>query len=457
MQNLWQTKSHDLRNLLTLQGHADYLTDAEAVHCSEDTLILHTSDEAAALLFDRDVRQAAEACLLELVGAPISIELRYDGAIARQATLFEAANVSDADGTVGRSSSAQRARSSRRRESSGLAAAQTFHNFVSGSCNRFAHAAAMAVCDSPGELYTPLFIYGGVGLGKTHLLNAIGNELVQRDAQRRVRYLSAESFANEFHGALVARKMDEFRRRYRHEIDVLLVDDIQMIQPMEKAQEEFFHTFNAINQRGGQIVVTCDRVPEELPNLQERLRSRLGMGLSCDIRPPERETRLEILARKAESMNWDVPQDVLDLIAQSVRGNVRQLQGALHRVCSFAELQGVPLTLTMARKQLAAVTIETPARPSVDALVGLVCETFGVQLKDIRGRRRVARYSEPRKVAMYLCRQYNGASYPELGHFFDRDHTTVLSAFNAISRDLRNNTALAARVRAIEKRLQAPE
>jgi chromosomal replication initiator protein len=460
MEKLWPSTRQALQRMLTARGLTDYLGDASLVAFDAGSIRLQTDDHDAALLFDRDIREVAEQCLLEIFGQPCAIELRSSAQPTRpvQGSLFEAGSVDpDASGRV-TSARIQRPSDSARsgrpsRDTSGLSPAMGFDTFVGGACNRFAHAAALAVAQSPATLYNPLFIYGGVGLGKTHLMNAVGLALQQGNPNARVRYVSAESFANEFHAALVARRMDDFRRRNRQDVDILLVDDIQMIQPMEKAQEEFFHTFNAIIQRGGQIVITCDRVPEELPNLQERLRSRLGMGLTCDIQPPDLQTRREILARKAAAMNWDVPEDVMELIAGAATGNIRQLQGALHRVCSFAALQQVPLTLRVARKQLSHVSLETRTRPSLDDITQLVCEHFGVHVKDVRGRRRVARFSEPRKVAMYLCRQFNGASYPELGAFFERDHTTILNAFNRISVELRDETPLGVRVKALQKRL----
>jgi chromosomal replication initiator protein len=462
MLDLWQITRQELRRVLGEAHYPAYLDAARVRTSDEESIVLSIGDEVASILFGKNLQPLAEQCAERIAGRPLRVVLEFDG--ATQQNLFAANADADTrhelDGRPARSSSIKRSRAAAQEPSvdarigaAGLSPIMDFDSFVVGTCNQFASAAARVVADAPGQTYNPLFIYGGVGLGKTHLMNAIGVGALRANPSIRVRYVSAETFANEFHTSITNRRMDEFRQKNRFDVDLLLVDDIQLIQRMEKAQEEFFHTFNALTQAGRQIVVTCDRIPEEMSDMQERLKSRLSMGLICDVQAPDEETRLEILRRKAAALHVVAPQGILEFIAANVRGNVRQLQGALHRVLSFAQLQGVALTLDVARAQLPRVVQEAKPRISCDDVLRFTCEQFGVTPKDVKGRKRIARHVEPRKVAMFLSRKYTSASYPELGAFFERDHTTILSAVSSIDRALRSDDTLRQRLEAVERRL----
>ena len=337
----------------------------------------------------------------------------------------------------------------------GLQPRLAFSSFVRGTSNEFAFEAAKAVSDHPGTHYNPLFIYGGVGLGKTHLMNAIGLEALRRDPSVRVRYLSAETFVNDLIEAIRSGSMDRFRQRNRIDVDLLLIDDVQFIAGKERTQEEFFHTFNALHQAGRQIVLTSDRIPQDMPELEERLRSRLQMGLLADIQPPDLETRIAILQKLAEQRNFRVAPDVLDYIARQVRSNVRELNGALTRIGTYAHMKRVPISVDMAREQLGQVLQDPNGKPSLEAILRATAELFHVKAADLKGRRRTANISLPRKVAMYLGKELNGASLPELGRFFGgRDHTTVLSAVRSIHDELRADIELADKVKLLQLRLR---
>ncbi len=337
----------------------------------------------------------------------------------------------------------------------GLSPRFDFDSFVVGGSNEFAFEAARAVVERPAALYNPLFIYGGVGLGKTHLMNAIGIEALRQDPGLRIRYVSAEQFVNEVIESIGRGRegMEEFRHRHRVEVDMLLIDDVQFIAGKERTQEEFFHTFNALHQAGRQIVLTSDRTPQEMPALEERLVSRLTMGLLTDVQAPDYETRIAILRRKAGELGFDLPSDVVEYMARHVSSNVREMHGVLLRIGSFARHRRMPITLDVAKEQIARVVQEASPTATAESILKATCEAFGVSVRDVRGRRRTARIAQPRKVAMFLARTLTAASYPELGAFFGRDHTTVIAAVQSIERDMDRTPALRARIENIERRL----
>jgi chromosomal replication initiator protein len=310
----------------------------------------------------------------------------------------------------------------------------TFDTFVVGSSNQFAHAAARAVAESPSRAYNPLFLYGGVGLGKTHLMHAIAHEIWTRSPQSRVLYLSAERFLNELINALRFDKMHEFKQRYR-ELDVLLMDDVQFIAGKDSTQEEFFHTFNALHDAQKQIVLTSDALPKEIPTLEERLRSRFEWGLIADIQPPNLEMKVAILRKKAEAEKIEIPNDVALFIAQSVKSNIRELEGRLNRVVAFSSLTGKPISVELARETLKDIlgTEETRAVPS--EILKLVAAHYGLRVSDMKARSNAKPIAFPRQVAMYLCRKLTGLSYPEIGRLFnDKHHSTVMHSVEKIER-----------------------
>ena len=318
----------------------------------------------------------------------------------------------------------------------GLNLKYTFDRFVVGPGNRFAHAAALAVAESPAKAYTPFFIYGGVGLGKTHLMQAIGHAILQRWPSRRVVYLSSERFTNELIAAIQTRTTTKFRDRYRS-VDALLVDDIHFIAEKEATQEEFFHTFNALYDAHKQIVMSSDRSPKEIAGLEERLVSRFEWGLVTDIQPPDLETRIAILRKKAEEARIDVPDPVTNFIAQQITSNIRELEGALIRVTAYANLFNKPLSAELAQEVLRALVREVRSRITLDDIQRRVAAYFQVEVSEIKGARRQRSILYPRQIAMFLCRRLTEASLPEIGRAFGgRDHTTVLHAVDKIAHEI---------------------
>lgn len=315
---------------------------------------------------------------------------------------------------------------------SGLHPRYCFETFVKGGCNELAASAAMAAADEPGRRFNPLFIYGGVGLGKTHLLHGVGLELHRKNPQLRIVYLSAEQFMNEFVTAVRNNEFDQFRTRYRRDCDCLLIDDIQFIAGRDRTMDEFFHVFNALYEAGKQIVVTADRIPADMPGMEERLTSRLNWGLVADVQPPDLETRIAIVQTKAERDGIDLSPEVALAIAELVRSNVRELEGALLRVTAFAQLRDVPLDPEFVRGVLGKTATDRPPI-TVEAVQKAVAAYFSVRIADLKGKRRHRGISRPRMIAMYLCRQLTTASFPEIGmRFGGKDHSTVINACKRI-------------------------
>ncbi len=312
---------------------------------------------------------------------------------------------------------------------------QTFTSFIVGSGNQFASAACMAVADNPARNYNPLFIFGGVGLGKTHLLNAIGNRIALNDRGARIVYLSAEDFTNEMINALRFKRMEEFRNKYRQQCDALLVDDIQFLAGRERTQEEFFHTFNALHGSGRQIVVTADRYPKDIQGLEERLRSRFDWGLVADVQPPDTETKVAILRKKADEEGMELPGDVAFFIARHANSNIRELEGTLTRLLAMSSFHAAPITLEFARRCLEGYLQVDEPTVSVESIQDGVARFFNIRLQDMKGPRRTKQLVLPRQIAMYLARKHTGMSLPEIGkRFGGRDHTTVIHALKKVNR-----------------------
>lgn len=316
-----------------------------------------------------------------------------------------------------------------------LNAAYTFENFVIGESNRFAHAAALAVAEQPAKSYNPLFIYGDTGLGKTHLLHAIGHYVREHFSDLVVRYVSTEHFLNDFIDAIRTNATSAFKLRYRG-CDVLLVDDVQLIQHKERFQEEFFHTFDFLHSAGRQIVLSSDRPPKEMAILEDRLRSRFVSGLLTDVQPPDVETRLAILRKKAEREPVHAPDEVLSYIATHITNNIRELEGALHRVLAYSSINRVVLTLPVAEQVLGDLITANVPRPITPKLIlEATAEMFGLSVEDLRGKSRSRPLVTARQIAMYVLREMTDFSYPAIGREFgDRDHTTVMHAVTKISK-----------------------
>jgi chromosomal replication initiator protein len=318
----------------------------------------------------------------------------------------------------------------------------TFETFVVGGSNQFAHAAALAVAERPSRAYNPLFIYGGVGLGKTHLMQAIGHAIRRRNPATRLAYLSAEKFTNDMITALRFDRMAQFRDRFRS-VDVLLIDDIQFIASRERTQEEFFHTFNDLYDQQKQIVLSSDCPPKEISAIEERLRSRFEWGLIADIQPPDLETKIAILHKKAETERIHLPADVAEFIARAIRSNIRELEGALIRLIAYSALTGAEITLPLAQHVLKTVLENQERKVTIEMIQKRVAEYFGLRPQDLKMRSNARTVAFPRQIAMYLAKQLTAASLPEIGRQFGgKHHTTVLHSINKIEQLLRSDRDL---------------
>jgi chromosomal replication initiator protein len=330
-----------------------------------------------------------------------------------------------------------------------LNARYTFERFVVGANNQLAAAAARAVAEAPARMYNPLFVYGGVGLGKTHLMHAIGHVLLERDLNRRVAYVSSEWFTNDLIASIQDGRMSDFRRRYR-EIDLLLIDDVHFLGEKERTQEEFFHTFNALYEAQRQIVVTSDRPPKEIPGLEERLVSRFEWGLVADIRSPDLETRVAILRKKAEEGDIAIADEVLEYIARNCRSNVRELEGAVIKLLAYSSLTQRDITSDLAREALGGV-LGAEGERTPDAIRKRVAESFGIPVETLVSRRRTKEVTVPRQVAMYLMRELLDLPLTQIGaHFGGRDHSTVIHSINKVEHDLELDPAMRERVEGLK-------
>ncbi len=332
----------------------------------------------------------------------------------------------------------------------------TFANFIVGSANRLAHAASLSVAERPGHAYNPLFLYGGVGLGKTHLMHAIGNHVVTRFPRKKVVYATSEKFTNEFITSIQQGKIDEFRNRYRR-IDLLLIDDIQFIADKERTQEEFFHTFNAIHEDGKQIVLSSDRPPKQITTLEERLRSRFEWGLIADLTAPDLETRIAILRAKAEEGAVPIGSDVIEFIARKVVSNIRELEGALNRVVAFASMNAQPIGIELAQSVLSNVLYNPKKRQvTPERIAKAVADYYGVQLDALKGQKRDKAIVVPRQIAMYLMRAETDVSLLRIGaELGGRDHSTVLHACDKINRESAMNDELRRDIAAVRELIYA--
>ncbi len=465
---LWKTCSGSLRNQVNDAVWRPWFSDVTAETYDGSQLVLSVPSSVVRVRLEERYLGLIEGIAGDIAGHPVSVDIRLRPAAVRTTVASDgdgggpavAATSTDTDepgqgrsgdptpatngsATSGRASSAgavhERANghSSPRRDAGELPSLNpryVFDAFVIGASNRFAHAAAQRVAETPAASYNPLFIYGDSGLGKTHLLHAIGHYVIENFPNRRVRYLSTETFMNDFVEAIRNSSQGTFKRRYR-DCDVLLVDDIQFMEGKEGLQEEFFHTFNTLYEGSKQIVLSSDRHPRSIATLEDRLRSRFEWGLTTDVQPPELETRLAILRKKAGMERTPIPDEVLDLIATHVRDNIRELEGALIRVSAFASLNRETLTRTTAERVLADIL--DGGRPRVitpKLIIDSTSEVFGFDPDELKGPKRQRPLVRARQVGMYLFRELTDYSYPAIGREFgDRDHTTVIHAVERIS------------------------
>jgi len=330
----------------------------------------------------------------------------------------------------------------------------TFKSFVIGNSNRFAHAASLAVAESPAKAYNPLFIYGGVGLGKTHLMHAIGHYILDSNPNAKVVYVSSEKFTNELINAIKDDKNEEFRNKYRN-VDILLIDDIQFIAGKERTQEEFFHTFNALHDANKQIILSSDRPPKEIPTLEDRLRSRFEWGLIADIQVPDFETRMAILKKKADVENLNIANEVMGYIATKIKSNIRELEGALIRIIAYSSLTNREVTVDLATEALKDIISKKQGKHvTIDIIQDVVSSYFNLRIEDLKSQRRTRNVVYPRQIAMYLSRKLTDMSLPKIGEEFGgRDHTTVIHAYEKISDNLKVDDSLQQTVSDLTKKL----
>jgi len=381
------------------------------------------------------------ACACAEAGHTIDVHLRVaeeSSRVAREASDPEASSASPACAVVlGRSGPAAHAPAPVQRSLS-----HTFDTFVVGKSNEFAHAASRAVAEQPSKAYNPLFLYGGVGMGKTHLMHAIGHLIKKRNPAMRLSYVSAEKFTIEVINSLRFDRMISFRDRF-HTVDVLLVDDIQFIAGKERTQEEFFHTFNALYEQQKQIVISSDCLPKDINSIEERLRSRFEWGLIADIQPPDLETKIAILQKKAENERFNLPDDVAEYIARAIKSNVRELEGALTRLMAYASLTGTVVSLATAQQVLRNIIASQEKRVTIDLIQKRVSEHFNLREQDLKVRSNTRAIAFPRQVAMYIVKQLTTASLPEIGRQFGgKHHTTVLHSINKIEELRRSDKEL---------------
>jgi chromosomal replication initiator protein len=428
---LWSDVSDRLRGALNDTTFQTWFSQVEPAEVSADALVLTVPNDFTREWIEGHFLDLIRAGTKDAAGRELRVQLVVDPDAApvapsppQAAAALEAAPVALRPG-----------------ETASINPKYTFDSFVIGSSNRFAHAAALAVAEAPAQAYNPLFIYGHTGLGKTHLLHAVANYVGRHTANLTVRYVTSETFVNDFINSLRDKRIEGFKQRYRT-YDVLLIDDVQFFEGKERIQEEFFHTFNTLYEAGSQIVLSSDRPPRDMSTLEDRLRSRFEWGLITDIQPPDLETRIAILRRKVKYDGIDVSDpEVLTFIASRVTTNIRELEGALTRVVAYSSLTDRRMNVEVAEYVLRDVfPMGEPAQVSIERIQELVCERFSVNMDELVGDRRSQNIVYPRQVAMYLSRELTDSSLPKIGkHFGGRDHTTVIHATSKIARLIRED------------------
>lgn len=428
MSTIWNSLLEELEPVLSPASFETWLKTARLIEIRDNSALIGVPNTFAKEWLETRLFPTLKSTLSALAGKSIDVRIIVDDTLIEREPVIEVKN------------------EQREQTTPQLNNRYIFDTFVVGSGNRMAHAAALAVAENPGKAYNPLFIYGGVGLGKTHLMQAIGHYIIAKMRGLKVVYISSESFTNELINSIRDHTTVEFRGKYRS-IDLLLIDDIHFLAGKETTQEEFFHTFNALYEAGKQIVISSDRPPKEIPTLEERLISRFEWGLTVDIQPPDLETRIAILRKKAELDLISVPDEVINFIAERVVSNIRELEGALIKVIASASLTKRPITLELAQECLAPLFLngqEKKHPATIPEIQKVVAEYYGISIDEIRGQRRTRDSVFPRQVAMYISRELTNASLPAIGREFGgRDHSTVIYAYEKIKETMRQDSEVA--------------
>ena len=437
-QSLWREVATRLRQALNETTYQTWFGEARGIELSDDTFTIAAPNDFAKAWIGGHFLELIKAAVREATGKELEINLT----VRRRPRLQPAA------------AAAQRPKPAYTE----LNPKYTFDSFVIGSSNRFAHAAALAVAEAPAQAYNPLFIYGGTGLGKTHLLQAISQYIAEHSGGLTVHYVTSETFMNAFINSLRDKRIEGFKQRYRN-YDLLLIDDIQFFEHKESIQEEFFHTFNSLYEAGRQIIISSDRPPRSFPTLEERLRSRFEWGLITDIQPPDLETRIAILRKKVKTDGTHIPDpQILTFVASRISSNIRELEGALTRVVAFSSLTGRPITVELAQDVLQDVFPQGDSgQVSIERIQDLVSQRFSLTRKQLCGDRRSQNIVYPRQVAMYLSRELTDASLPKIGREFGgRDHTTVIHATSKIARLIKEDRSVYNLVQELTARIKHP-
>ena len=446
-QNIWGTVQEQMRPHVSTEQFRLWFTPIRPKSLDEDLLTLEVDNEFCEVWLEKNYLDLIREKAILATGRPLKVKLEVGGPRPTNPTdnQMRSAPLKIESEPTERNGATRELLFNPR---------NTFDTFVVGTNNHFAHGAALAVAQSPGKSYNPLFLYGGVGLGKTHLLHAIGQHVAAHKKGAKVSYVSSEKFTNEFIDAIQNNQLVRFRRRYR-QTDVLLIDDIQFLSGKERIQEEFFHTFNALHDSHKQIVLTCDRPANEIQGLEQRLVSRFEWGLSTDLQPPDVETRVAILRKKAKTMGVQLPDEVLNFIAERIRTNIRRLEGALTRVACYASLTNTVLTVERVEGLLRELLQEEGRHTiNIDIIQKKVAEHFDIRLADMTSRRRPENIAFPRQIAMYLARQLTDGSLNVIGEAFGgRDHGTVLHAYRLVKDRMEVDGNIRQTVSFLEKQL----
>ena len=450
MSKLWQDALGQLEARLNPQHFSTWIKPLRLVRIDRDLVVLEVTNRFVLDWVRDNYAKLIQQVLAELSAVSYRLQIDVAGQDKEKGKTDQRLRAISKDSPVRQSEVIQQ---NEGQADINLNRKYTFEEFVAGSSNQFAFAAAMAVANNPATTYNPLFIYGGVGLGKTHLVNAIGNAILKKSPATRVCYYTSEKFTNELINSIRYNRMDEFHKKFRS-MDILLIDDIQFIAGKERTQEEFFHTFNTLYESHKQIVVTSDKFPKEIPGLEERLRSRFEWGLIADIQPPDVETKQAILKMKAEQNKIYLPEEVALFLANASSNNVRELEGYLVRLGAYASLTSTPINLETARKVLKDILVERSRELSIEDIIKKVSSHFNIKVTDLKSPKRLKAVVLPRQVAMYLARQLTTSSYPEIGERFGgKDHSTIIHAIRKVERMMEENYQLRQTVETLRQSL----